>query len=281
MIQKTFSLLVLILLINGTAQAASFLVVEGHLLDSGGLQPIEAPSVTFTLNVLSPGAESCLLYRETHTVNMSGTRGYFNLNLGQGSRSGGGFADTSSLSQALSNDATPLAGLTCASGSTYTSAFGDHRNLRLSYNDGVNGLQTLSQDIQIGASGYALSAQSIDGINSADLLVQRDDGGHDLNQANLENIFTTANYTELLALLSGSSTQYLSGLPATNFDMNSNQIVNLIDPTNPNDAANKNYVDSNIGGAVADPSLASLSVGNAGDVLTWNGTQWTATSPRC
>jgi hypothetical protein len=276
--QITHLLSAFIVLTTALPTLANFLVVEGRLTEAGGLSPIEESSVTFILDVLSPGPEACRLYRESHTLNMSGSRGYFNLKLGDGVRSGTGFANEATLRMALDNGAGTLNSLTCQSGTSFTPAIGNHRLLRISYDLGA-GPQVLGQNIEIGASGYALSAEKIDGINATDLLTQREDAGFLLNQGNLETVFTDTNYPELLALLNGTSSTYLSSMPAANFSMNSNRITDLNTPVDPNDAANKNYVDSTIGGLSTDPSLASLSVAETGHILKWNGTQWVSEAP--
>jgi hypothetical protein len=271
--QITHLLSAFIVLTTALPTLANFLVVEGRLTEAGGLSPIEEPSVTFTLDVLSPGPEACRLYRESHTLNMSGTRGYFNLKLGDGVRSGTGFANTATIRMALDNGAGTINSLTCQSGTSFTPTLGNHRLLRISYDLGA-GPQVLGQNIEIGASGYALSAENIDGLNATDLLIQREDAGFVLNQGNLETIFTDTNYPELMALLNGTSSTYLSSMPAAHFSMNSNRITDLDSPVDSNDATNKNYVDSTIVGLSTDPSLASLSVAETGHILKWNGTQW-------
>ena len=55
------------------AQAANFLTVEGRLTDAAGIIPVEEASVTFHLDIYSPSPTSCLLYSESHTVDMSGS----------------------------------------------------------------------------------------------------------------------------------------------------------------------------------------------------------------
>jgi len=257
------------------AAPASF-VYQGQIVKPNGLA-LESNSVVFTIEVVSPGSEACILYRERHTLNMMGSNGVFALEVGDGARAGTNFADTSTLPEALDNSSAPLTGLTCSSGTSYAPTQTDSRKLRVTFDEG-SGPTTLAQDHKIVSVPFAQSAASINGINAADLLVQRDDpGNYVLNQANLENVFNDSNYTELLALLAGTSSNYLSSLPGSNFDMNTNKIINLDDPTDPTDATNKNYVDSNIGGAMADTAtIAALTVGEAGQVLTWNGTQWTS-----
>ncbi len=250
--------------------AADFMVLEGKLTDSTGLVPIEEADVDFVIEIYSPGAEQCLLYKESFDdVNMSNSKGFFSLKLGQGARSGGNYEDTSSFSTALSNGVGTVTPTSCAAGPNYTPGANDSRRIRISYNDNINGFQTLQQDIEVGASAYAMSAGSLNGVGAADILQVNMTGTNVLNQANLENIFDGANHTELLALLDGTSTQYMTGTPASDFSVNSNKITNVAAPTAATDAANKNYVDTKLGGSTIDTSTVS---GVAGDnfVVTWN-----------
>ncbi len=257
------------------------MVIEGQLFeDATGLVPVEASSVSIVLQVLSPAPSECSLYEETHTLNMSGSGGFFSLSLGSGVQSGGDYEDVNSFSDAFNNSIGLVTPTHCAVGPNYTPAFADGRQLRISYDSG-SGLQTLTQDIQFGSTPYALSAASVDGLASTDLLQINNGGSFVLTQANLEWIFAnTARYSELQALLNGTSTQYSSSVPATDVSMNSQKIIDVATPTLATDAANKQYVDGNIAGQASDTAtLSGLTAGNAGEVMVWNGTQWTASAP--
>lgn len=270
---KTLMLLTLIFSFQ-LANASDFLAIEGRLTDSTGLIPVTSTSVSFDLEVLSPGAEQCVLYRETHgPINMSSSNGYFNLRLGKGSIVSGVFIN------AFNNSAGTQSGLSCASGTTYTPAQGQSRRLRISYNSGA-GVQTLTQLIEIGASQYAQYAYTLQGLMPSQL-VRINNSTAVLSQANLETIFNNAaSVTELRNLIDGTSSLYNTGLPTANVNTNNQRIVNVATPVNTTDAANKNYVDQNVGGRLADAvTLAGLSAGQAGHQMTWDGTQWTATAP--
>jgi chromosome segregation ATPase len=250
---------------------ASF-VYQGQIIKPNG-HTLEANNVKFTVEVISPGIEECTLFREQHTINMMGSNGIFAIEVGDGVRVGASYADSATLASALNNSIGNLTGLTCMSGSSYEPTSGDFRKLRITFDDG-SGPNTLAQDHRIVSVPFAQSAASVDGKLGDDLIVRNQDSNFVLTQDNLESIFTDTNYPELMALLNGTSTTYLSSMPAANFSMNSNRITDLDSPVDPNDATNKNYVDSTIGGLTADPSIASLSVAETGQVLTWNGTQW-------
>jgi trimeric autotransporter adhesin len=268
-----FQLLFFLLLYTPLALAVpgSF-VYQGQIIKPNG-HTLDANNVQFTVEIISPGAEQCILFRERHNVNMVGSNGIFALEVGDGVPVSSSFTTASSLAAALNNSAGTLTGLECASVGEYTPSMNDHRQLRITFDDG-SGPNTLTQDHRILSVPYAQSAATLNGLEGADLLVQREEAGLVLNQDNLESVFTDTNYPELMALLNGTSSTYLSSMPAADFSMNSNRITDLDSPVDPNDATNKNYVDSTIGGLTADPSIATLSVAETGQVLTWNGTQW-------
>ncbi|MCB0379545.1 MAG: hypothetical protein KDD33_13720, partial [Bdellovibrionales bacterium] len=99
-------LLVLLLIsciFRGAMASPSSMIYQGQILKPSG-HALEEPVVTFTVEIFSPGAEECLLYQETHTLNMTGTKGVFTLPLGEGSRSGSDWEDTSTLVQAFNNN---------------------------------------------------------------------------------------------------------------------------------------------------------------------------------
>ena len=260
--------------------APQFLAVEGQLFeDAAGTIPVDSSSVVFSLRVISPAPTECVLYEESHTLNMQNSQGYFSLQLGSGTQSGGDYEDLSTLESAFNNSTGAVTPTNCVSGPNYTPASGDGRQLEITYDSG-SGPQTLTQNIQIGSTAYALSAGSIDGVTSSDLLVNDTSGSNILDQTNLVWLFDSARYTELQALIDGTSSQYSNSVPTGNVSMNSQKVVDVADPTAANDAANKNYVDGNIGGQVVDTvTLSGLGAGNSGEVMVWDGAQWTAAAP--
>src|SRR5690606_796559 len=104
-------------------------------------------------------------------------------------------------------------------------------------------------------------------------------GSYVLTQANLEQVFDGSNFTELLDLISGSSSNYLPSNFSSSLNLNNQVIENVGAPVAVSDAANKGYVDTNIGGSAANSSLSSLGAPEAGQVLVWSGTEWTASTP--
>ncbi len=263
----------------GQAAPAKF-TYQGQIIKPTG-QALEGNNVTFTIEVLSPGVEECLLYEESHVLNMTNSNGVFALTVGEGSRSGADYEDLgpNDLAKALSNSTGVITPTTCASVGSYTPTADHGRKLRVTFDDGT-GPQTLTENHNIVSVPYASNAASIGGLTPSDLLNINTTGSYVLTQANLQNVFDGANHTELLALIAGSSSQYLQSSPSGDFSMNSNKITNVATPTAANDAANKNYVDNSIGGAAADnTTITGLAAGQSGHVMYWDGTQWTAGAP--
>lgn len=259
-------------IVHQQAFASNYMVVEGRLLNSSNT-PITGANVILHLDVYSPGSEACLLYSESHTIDMTVSEGYFNVNLGEGVRSGSNFQDTSVLLNILNNQINNAGITTCVSGSAYNPSATHGRLLRVSYDAG-SGLQTLNQDIEIGASQYANYAYSLQGRTASDFLQVNSDSGYNLTQTNLNTVFNSTNFSALQQLLDGTS-PYFDATPTAVVDNGNQRITNVAAPSSGSDVANKTYVDSSLGGMNLDSAgIQSLSVGNANEVLTWNGTQW-------
>ncbi|MCB0378609.1 MAG: hypothetical protein KDD33_08970, partial [Bdellovibrionales bacterium] len=273
--------LTLILFLTSTVGLASpaSLVYQGQIIKPNG-HALEAASVTFKVEVFSPGAEECLLYEESHIVNMVGSKGIFGLPLGEGIRAGSDFEDTATLIQAFDNSSGTISPTTCSIGSTYTPTASDRRKIRLTFDDGTGAVQIASQDIH--SAPFALSAASVGGLVPANILQVNTSGSYVLDQSNLENIFENSNYTELLALIGGTSSQYMVSAPSSAVDFNGQQITSVATPSSGTDAANKNYVDQNIGGQAVDGvTIAALGAAQDGQVLVWDGIggRWTTAAP--
>lgn len=262
---------ILSLFFINSAFAANFMVVEGRLIDSTGA-PIDEASVAIHLDVYSPGAEECLLYSESHSVNMSTSDGYFNVNLGQGTRSGSNYHNISSLLNVLNNTFNNSGVTTCASGSSYNPSANHSRMVRISYNNG-GGIQTLNQEIEIGASQYANYAYSLQGYSAADFLRVNTTSGQNLSQTNLQTVFNSANWPTLQGLLDGTSA-YFNQTPAATVDNGGQRITNIATPSGGSDATNKTYVDNNLVGMAVD--FVDVQSATVNEVLSWNGSQWVA-----
>lgn len=224
--------------------------------------------------------KTCILYQENfNSINLTTSSGVYSLNLGSGtSRTNN--VDTANAttlnSKVFRNDINVSASGSCPSGVTMAS--GDARYLRILFNPGTGAI-TMSPDLKIQGAPYALIAESIQGKTPSNFV--QVNAAANVNQANVESIFTGANYAQLVSLIGGTSTQYTT-TSGSNFsptgpvDFNNQQITNVATPTSSTQVANKSYTDSNIGGKAAAAALSSLAAGDSGKTLTWNGTQWTA-----
>ena len=235
---------------------------------------LDAASVDYTVQIFTSDGNECLLYEEAfNSVNMSNSNGLFALEVGKGTRTAGSFHGESTLAQIFDNASVALTGLTCGTGSTYTPGATDQRQVRITFNDG-SGAVTITQDHKVNSVPYAQYANSVGGLEPNEILIVNSTKA--LTQANLESIFNAgSDVTELRSLIDGSSSNYIVSSPSATVDFNNQRVTNVAAPTAATDAANKNYVDSKIGGQDVDTAdLGALGAVETGEVLTWNGSQW-------
>ncbi|WP_415063600.1 glycine-rich domain-containing protein [Bdellovibrio sp.] len=235
---------------------------QGRIIKPTG-EPLEASSVVFTMKVMDPTANDCLLYEETQTVNMSNSDGVFNVVVGQGTRTASD--PGKSVSAVFSNSSTPLTGLTCLGGVTaYTPSVGDIRKIRVIFNDGTQTV-TLGSDFEVRSVPYAMYAQSLQGKTPTNFVQT----SANITQPNVESVFS--HFTELMDIVSGSSSLYMrsgAGAQSLSGTYTFSGGVSAPDPTVGSNVATKSYTDSKIAGRDAD--LTGLSDGM---VIKWNGAQ--------
>jgi len=228
---------VAVLLCGSVSFATSTIAYHGRIVKPNG-SAFEPNSATLKVQIRSTGAEDCLMYEETYSnVDMSGTGGVFSLKLNSGA---GVRTDVSGLSfsQVFSNLpgtlTVPLA--LCTGGSNAITVTGSsHRVVRMSFKDSVMPSFEYTPDLALAYVPFAMDAQKVNGFGSANLLRVEDGSGPQPAAA-----LTPANFTELMALINGSSTQYET-------------IGNL--------------------NGTAIPSLSN------GQVLGWSGGAWSAITP--
>lgn len=234
--------------------------IQGTLLAPGGV-PVTSANVAFKVQIWDKNA-TCMLYEETHAgIDLSSTNGDFSFDLGKGASRTNNVDGTAALKQnVFRNDVNITADpLWCAAGLTFAS--GDERVIRLQYDIG-SGFVTMIPDMRLQGGVYSVVAETLQGRVPSDFVTIREDVTHDLSQANIENIFSSANYTKLSALLAGTAS----------FTMNNQRITNLATPIAATDAANKDYTDKNVGGKEVDVSLIGPAT-NTGHTLVWDGGQ--------
>ncbi len=175
-------------------------VFQGQIIKPNG-EALEDNNVNFILKILSP-LNHCLLYEETFTLNMTDSKGVFNLSVGSGTTTGNG--GLTSLSKALDNSLNNITGLNCDSGSSYSPSLTDTRKLRMTFDDG-SGPLTLTNDHTIESVPYAQYAHKLGGKTLHDF-IQVNSG---VTQSNLETVFDNGvNQREFMALIEGRSNQY-------------------------------------------------------------------------
>jgi hypothetical protein len=261
-------------------QGPNYLNIAGNLFQASGA-PVTASNVSFKLEIYDKSG-SCLLYSEIHSgQDLSNTRGGFSLELGHGS-SIHNEVDLSNpavmTSKIFENSGTVAGGWAgCLSSTTFHA--GDNRVIRVQYDLG-GGYVTLNPDVPIGAAAYSIVAETLQGKRPPDFIQVHDDVSNELTQANVENVFSSTNYPKLDALLQGTSTQYILRTPTSAVDFNNQLITNVAAPVAAGDAANKNYVDGNIGGKIADLSGIGPATGD-GYTLIWDKSaqKWTTGTP--
>ncbi|MBK7842832.1 MAG: tail fiber domain-containing protein [Bdellovibrionales bacterium] len=245
------------------SEAPSGLVYQGRIMKPDN-SPLEAVSVLFDIEVYSPDG-ACLLFEETHTINMASSGGSFALTLGTGTPIGPSY----SAKEVFSNTGT----FTGAGPCSYSPSTGDSRRIRVTFDEGGGPVALQDQIVQ--SVPYALYASKLEGKGKSDFL-QINTTTSALSQANANSLFQNATYTELLALAGGTSTVFAKSvdLPVSSGVLNlsgAGQGVRVLDaPAGGDYAVNKNYSDGKIGGKSIDAAnFASLADGES---LKWDTT---------
>lgn len=168
-------------------------------------------AVTLTVQVTSPNLDACLLYEEAHALNLSADdEGSFSVKIGGGTRTSNdkGF----SLVNIFSNRNAPLNGLSCtgSSATSYTPSSSDSRYVYVRF---LNGSETVvfNSPYVIQSVPYALEAERLDGKMASEYLQTTSD----TTQSKLNSLMTNTSYTELMALLGGTSSKYMNSSTTT------------------------------------------------------------------
>lgn len=217
------------------AQAAttSGITYQGRIIKPDQ-QPLEGQNVQFRLQIRSPDSGNCLMYEEQQQIDMRNSGGIFaiTMNDGSGTRTD---TPTYNIDRIFANRGTFTYNTTlCASGSSYTPNSADGRVLQVYFKD-----ETMSvwEPIPAQALNFvpmAIESKQIAGFGIQNLLRFSESDGTLVNTSPLNN----TQYTELLALLDGTSTRFEKA------------------------------------GSLGGTTLPTLGAGAAGKVLSWNGTAW-------
>jgi hypothetical protein len=209
--QKAFSIIgmLLALIISAGPAHAQSLTIQGKVTDANG-QPVSGNATQFRVQILTPDSARCVLFDETHTVDLSASYGLFSINLG----SGLGITNapnTYNLEAAISN----RAGFTinssyCAPGSsgtvTYTPAASDNRKVLIQFRDPAtmgSSWETIPE-MDLNPVAYAMESRTIGGFPATSMLRVANSGVPATAAA-----LSSVQFTELQALLGGTSANYM------------------------------------------------------------------------
>lgn len=181
---------------------------QGRILTPDG-QPLVADSVQFYLRIMVT-SKNCSVYTESHTLPMSSGDGAFSMILGKGNRYGNGSVPFANL---FSPNLKISAGTTeCEAG--YVKSDGDTLQLQVAFNAG-QGPQSLNA-IDLTATPLSFETVNVAGSPSENVL----------RVAGAEAApFTPSKFEALLALINGTSSQYLKSAELTNLSLSANQIA--------------------------------------------------------
>ncbi len=266
-----------------SAQAQSSLpnnfTIEGRLYTSSGSPLNSSVDLQMELLVDDGGTSSCVLYRESFlAVDVSsaneGSKGVFAIRFGSGNMEYPGTRPSFAKLFSPGTFSGVDAGSSACSVTDYGSA--KHRLVRVKVRpNGGGAYEALSPDTRISPVPSSLTAETIQGLGTGSLL-QANMSSAQLSQVALENVFSTLNLPKLEALLAGTSGQYLPQTPTAALNFNNQRVINVATGTGANDATNKGYVDSRLGGAEVD--FAAVGTGSGGGrVVMWDSTlgRWT------
>lgn len=275
--------------LEGHAQSALPLnyTIEGRLFDTSASPSPINNIVDIKLEVIDPAHATCVLYKEEHiaidvTSSDSQVTGRFALKLGTGTNAVGtanlvNLFGTKTVNGDSNNDEV-IDGADAAC--SFVPTAGGDRQVRVSVKiNGVGSYSALNPPVVITSVPAAIASETLQGKTPNEFIQVNTTAPKVLSQANLESIFSTANFTELNALLGGTSTQYLKsngGTVTGGIDMSSQVISNVGTPAAASDAVNKSYADSRLGGS----QISNVAPTN-GQVLLWNSSssKWEAGLP--
>lgn len=195
----------LLLFLSSPSFASSGITYHGRLMNPNGT-PVTSSNVQFRLQIRTPGTQDCLLYEEIQSQDLSTTKGMFSLSLGDGTgvRQDSYAADWTLFDSLSNRKAFNFNVADCAGPTLYTPSPEDNRKFRVFFNDGsFAGWEALPTQT-INFIPMSIESYAVGGFPSRSLLRFEDASGNLINTSPLNN----AQYTELLNLLAGTSSQY-------------------------------------------------------------------------
>ena len=207
-LSKALNTLVLVVAIGGFSSGAdasnSGVTYQGRILKPDGT-PLSGANTQFKLQLRTPDAQNCLMYEEIQSQDLRNSGGAFSLTMNDGS---GSRTDSTSLTldNVFANHGTlTFSAGTCSTGlGSYTPNASDGRSLVVLFKDETMAAWEPMPAQRINFVPFAFEAKQVAGFTINNLVrVAEADGTLD-SVSPLSN----ANYTELLALVSGTSAQY-------------------------------------------------------------------------
>lgn len=262
---KLFLMLLMTPAMAMATSLAPYFNFDGVLTDSSGT-PVTTANTPVKFRVMDPTG-TCLLYEETQNVS-PGADGSISVlvgsEVGNGKRTGG-FVSYS-WAKIFSNMGSYPTNTGCSSG--WTPAPNDSRVLQVVVNS-----TTLSPNYALAAVPMATVAETLNGKQASDFLQFNMTAPVQLNQTNLESVFSGSNYTNLLNVLAGNVMQTNPTAPVS---FNNQKITNVAAPVAATDAVNKSYADTAMGGKSLDFTGVNGTTGN-GYTIIWDQTnnRWT------
>lgn len=204
---KHIRLLSLFLILWGVpAEATPGLSLKGRLLAPNG-SPLLGSAVQFRVQIRTPAPESCLMWEEIHTEDLSASSGNFKIVLGDDSASVQN-TEPFSMTSVFQNGVTLsfTAGKCAVGGSTVALPIGTTREVSLSFREGAMPWESLP-NYRLSASAFAYEAHSLMG-HRATQFFRVDDGG----APQILSPWTTNDYSKLVGIVSG--TENITGAAA-------------------------------------------------------------------
>ena len=236
--------------INASA-ANSGITYQGRILKPDG-SPLSGTDTYFRIQLRSPDSNNCLLYEEIQRIDMHASNGQFALTMNDGGSNsvrtsvlvndnGAGFA-LPNLDRLFQNRGTfTFNPADCTTGSSYAPNSSDGRKLVVEFKDETMATYEPIPSQTVNYVPFAFESKSVAGFPGDSLLRVQGAGGAG-TVASISPL-SNADYTKLIDLINGSSASY----------------------------ERPGYL-----GGVAIPSTGSLT---AGQVLSWNGSAWAASTP--
>ena len=228
------ALALVIMIISNLASAAPSGVTYQGRILKPDGSPLTGTNVQFRMQIRAPDSNNCLMYEELQSQNLSASAGNFSITMNDGS---GVRQDSTGLGldRIFANRGSfTFDPATCSSGNSYNTGTGDGRVLQVYFKDETMSTWEPMPPQKINFVPFAFESKQVGGFGADNLLRFAESDGTLVNTSPLNN----TQYTELLALVNGTSNAF--------------------------EKAGK------LGGV----SLPALGVGQAGQVLSWNGTGW-------